>query len=481
MNPNGISIAVLPFGNLSGDAGQEFFSDGMTEEITAALAKVPDLTVIGRTSAFQFKGRSEDLRTIGQALSASYLIEGSVRKAGDRVRITAQLIRADSGAHLWTESYDRQLTDIFAIQEDIAQAIAGALRVPLGLRQGETLVRSRTSDLESYDQYLRAKALVRARGMEPLAEATTLLEKVVLRDPNYAPARALLAEAYVLMPDYVPAYYSNDVGELRRIADVSLPKATESAARAIQLAPNLADGYFSLGFAQESRGKWLSAEDLLSKAMMLDPDNPDALHRYANLLAAVGRLKESLTARRKLLTLEPFVPIFNANTAALLWLNAQNEAAIRMLEALPPGAPRGVYLSEVYASVGRYREAVDAMRAIPSGVFLSGTVENAARLLSMAPIAATASQNLPRLGRMSFVYLHIGAPDRVLDAKEDDVRSGYFVDIDYAMLWHSSYAPLRKTERFKALARKAGFVDYWRARGWPDLCHPVGADDFACD
>ncbi len=153
-----ISIAVLPFANMSGDATQEFFSDGMTEEITAALAKVPNLRVVARTSAFQFKGQSQDLRAVGRALGTNHLIEGSVRKVDDRVRITVQLIKVDDGTHLWTENYDRQLTDIFAIQEDIAEAIAGALRMPLGLQQGDTLVSNRTISPESYEQFLRCFA-----------------------------------------------------------------------------------------------------------------------------------------------------------------------------------------------------------------------------------------------------------------------------------------------------------------------------------
>src|SRR5262249_19550524 len=154
-------------------------------EITTALAKVQGLTVIGRTSAFEFKGQNRDLRMIGQALGATHLIEGSVRKAGTRVRIAAQLVRADNGAHLWAENYDRELTDIFAIQEDIAQAIAGALRVPLGLAQGESLVNNRTQDLDSYQQYLLARSQVRARAVD---KAIALLEPLVAHDPNYAPA-----------------------------------------------------------------------------------------------------------------------------------------------------------------------------------------------------------------------------------------------------------------------------------------------------
>jgi TolB-like protein/DNA-binding SARP family transcriptional activator len=156
-----ISVAVLPFANLSSDAEQEFFSDGMTEEITAALAKVPALRVVGRTSAFQFKGQNQDLRAIGQALSATHLIEGSVRKVGNQLRITAQLIQADNGLHLWADSYDRELTDVFAIQEEIALAIAAALRTPLGLQPEGTLVSNRDIDPESYQQFLSARATIR--------------------------------------------------------------------------------------------------------------------------------------------------------------------------------------------------------------------------------------------------------------------------------------------------------------------------------
>ena len=155
--------------------------------------------MVARTSAFQFKGENKDVRAVGQALGATHLIEGSVRKAGNRVRITAQLIKADDGTHLWTENYDRELTDIFAIQEDIAQAIAASLRVPLGLAQGETLVRNRTKDEASYEDYLRAKALVRARANgagQP--EAAKLLEQVVARDPDFAPAWALLGLDYAM-------------------------------------------------------------------------------------------------------------------------------------------------------------------------------------------------------------------------------------------------------------------------------------------
>jgi len=353
-----ISLAVLPFLNLSGDPQQEFFSDGMTEEITSALAKIANLRVVGRTSAFQFKGQNRDLRAIGQALSATHLIEGSVRKAGNRVRITAQLIRADNGSHVWTDSYDRQLSDIFAIQEDIAQAIAAALRAPLGLQQ--ELVSNRSIPADLYQQYLRGKALVRARGETSLRDAIALLEQVVEHESTYAPAWALLAEAYATLPDYVSAFGSGDVEELRRVVQASLPKAEAAARRAIELDPKSGDGYLNLGFTQATRFQWLAAEELYSKALALDPDNPEGLHRYGNLLAAVGRTKDAVAMRQRLQQLEPFVPTFSANTAAILWVSGQDDAAITMLKALPE-ATRAIYLARIYAAAGRFGQAAENM------------------------------------------------------------------------------------------------------------------------
>ena len=294
-----LSIAVLPLANLSGDSAQEFFSDGMTDEITSALAKVRDLRVVGRTSAFQFKGQNKDLRAIGQALGARYLIDGSVRKAGERVRITAELIEAGNGVQLWTENYDRELKDVFAVQEDIAQAIAASLRVPLGLKAGDSLVPNRGIDPDTHQNYLRAKSLVRARGLQALKEAAALLEQVVAHDPNYAPAWALLAEAYFLTPNYSPAAFSGAVDDLRRIADTALPRAEVAAWRAIQLDPNLPDGYSFLAGVQHAHGKPLLADDLYKQALALDAGNSDTLHFYGLLLAETGREKDALAMRQR--------------------------------------------------------------------------------------------------------------------------------------------------------------------------------------
>ena len=264
---------------------------------------------------------------------------------------------------LWSENYDRELKDVFAVQEDIAQAIAASLRVPLGLKQGESLIPSRTANLDSYQDYLRAKALVRARGPRepggPLTDAAKLLEQVVARDPDYAPAWAVLGQAYGLIPVYSSAYFSGSVEELRRIVqEESLSKAEIAAQRAIRLDSNNADGYTALGTVQEFRGKFVESEDLFKQALSLDPGNPEALQIYSVDLAAAGRLKDSLSLRRRLQAMEPFVPIFNSYTAQVLWLNGQNDAAIAMLKTVPPKSAFGAYfLAEIRESTGNGRNS----------------------------------------------------------------------------------------------------------------------------
>jgi TolB-like protein len=476
----GIAIAVLPLANLSGDASRDFFSDGMTDEISGALAKVRDLRVIARTSAFQFKGQNQDVRSVGQALGASHLIEGSVRQAGNRVRITAQLVRAGDGVQLWSENYDRELTDIFAIQEEIAQAIAVSLRVPLGLRQGESLVPSRATNLDTYQDYLRAKALVRQRGRPepgPLTEATQLLEQVVARDPEYAPAWALLGLAYALSPAYSPGRFNSSTDELRRVVEASFQKAEAAAERAIRLAPNSADGYAALAYVRMFRGRFVEAENLSKQALSLDLANPDALNFYSVLLMTAGRMREALPLRQRLRALEPFVPIWNMFTAQAFWLNGQTEGAFAILEAVPP--IRGV--SPIYAGEGRYREAADVLSKIPPGIYQDQIRDTAERLLRTAPARAPSPQTLPRLGELSFVFLYVGAAERALEPIESDLNAGWFIATYNSSIWQRSAAALRKTDRFKAYIRRAGLLDYWRANGWADLCRPVGADDFVCD
>jgi TolB-like protein len=479
-----VSLAVLPFANLSSDPEQEFFSDGITEEITSALARVPDLRVVGRTSAFQFKGQNQDLRTIGEKLSATHLLEGSVRKEGNAVRITAQLIRAVDGTHLWTESYNRELTGVFAIQEEIATAIARSLSVPLGLRAGQNLVASRTVDTESYEDYLRARALVRVRGpLEPggpLTDATKLLERVVERDPNYAPAWGLLGQIYALSPNFTAGFANGSPDEFRNIASET-QKAEAAAQQATRLDPGNVDGHVALAFARNWRGAFIEAEASYKQALLLDPGNTDALQQYSFMLASVGQLTEAMAMRLRLQALEPLVPIFNMGTAHILSVNGRDQEAVALLEALPATLFPRFFLAEAYASMGRYDEAARALQEIPPGFFTPGAVEEAARLLRSAPARIADPQSVISNGFLGFVYLYAGAPDRSLDFF-DGLADAQVPGVGNAprLLWSPAFKPTRGTERFKALIRKTGLIDYWRAKGWPDVCRPIGADDFTC-
>lgn len=471
-----ISIAVLPFVNLSSDPEQEFFSDGMTEEITSALAKVQSLRVVGRTSAFEFKGQNKDLRAIGQALGTTHLLEGSVRKSGSRVRITAQLIRADDGTHLWTENYDRELTDIFATQDDIAQAIAGALRVPLGLKQGETLVASRNISPESYQDYLRAKPLARGT-VTDRAQATAMLEKVVARDPSYAPAWALLAQAYIGQGAGAnnPALNRLSIEDQRKFLQSVRDKAEKAAREAIRLDPRSALGYGVLARSTSRQRKYAAADDLFKQALALDPNEPDTLYNWLQTLGGEGRNKEQLSVLEKLRTLEPNVPQYNRHFVSVMIVNGRNEEALEIAKSIPNS---NIDLAAAYAAAGRFGEAADTLLLIPVDDPSRPFAADAARLLRSAPAKAKSPEALPALGNLNFVYAYVGDFSPILDSFESSLAALGGIDIQQ---WSPAYAPMRKTERFKDYLRKSGLVDYWRARGWPDICHPVGADDLACE
>ena len=234
------SIAVLPFADLSPNHDQEYFSDGLAEELLNHLTKIPNLRVVARTSAFQFKGKNEDLRVIGQKLNVANVLEGSVRREGDRVRINAQLIKADDGFDLWSESYDRDLKDVFVVQDDIATAVTSALQ--LKLRAGEpraTLPTSGTTNPESYEAFLHARYFAHMKDEESETKALDYANQAIQFDPNYAPAYALRAS--IMLESGGMAWM--DLSE-------AAEKARRDTERAIALDPNLADGYRVLSMIQ---------------------------------------------------------------------------------------------------------------------------------------------------------------------------------------------------------------------------------------
>ena len=472
LNPDTIALAVLPFRNLSSDQEQEFFSDGITQEIVTALAKIPALSVVARESSAQFKGNPTDVRTFGENLGATHLIEGSVRRDGQRVRITTELIRSDDGVTIWNARYDREVTDVFAIQEEIGTSIAAALRKPLGLKPGQHLV-SDAIDPESYVEFLRGKAaLLRARGA--YQEQLAILEPVVEKNPNYAPAWAALARAYTYAAGTVQ-YVSPDQADTLRATFAA--KMVAAARRAVDLDPDFVEGKLVLARIQTGPRRIFLSEDLAKEALALDPNHPDALNYYGNMLVGLGRFKEAVALRQHLHQIEPFIPVYNGNFAEALLLDGQTDAAIALwkdnLNRDGAGAEEG--LAQIYASLGRYEESADSLSPLVTRYPQVREIGiTAMQLLRSAPAKVAEPEKLPRLRDLSWVYLYVGAPERALEAIEraNNLGSG---------IWHPAWASVRKTERFKNVLRNAGLVDYWRERGWPDVCRPMGADDFVCD
>jgi len=468
------TVAVLPLENTSGDAAQDFFAEGMTDEIAAALSGARGIDVVARSSSFRLKD-PKALKAAGEQLHARYLVQGVARTVADRVRLNLSLVQASDGKQIWSEEYYAENSNIFDIEEDAAEKIAAALKAPVGAN--EILVRNRTA-FDIYLDFLRAKVAARDRGARALADAAAILEKVVARDSDYAPAAAMLAYDYALTPLFAPSLRSGMPEEERKVVERTIPKSDALVHRATMLDPKGADGFVALGYANLVQHKMIAAEDAFKQALALNPNQADGLHGYSQFLAAMGRIKDSLAMREHLQDIEQSIVNYTADTAEIYWLDGETEKAIQMLQPFRPG--RTLELALIQASAGRYREAAAALREMPATNYVPGMLENAAKVLETAPTKAATPAALPRLGNMSFAYIYVGAPERVLEFYEDEVRAGYFQPISTTWFWHPTYAAVRKTERFKTLARDLGLVEYWRARGWPAQCRPLSGNDFTC-
>ena len=301
------SIAVLPFLNLSSDPENEYFSDGISEEILNALVKVSDLKVASRTSSFAFKGHQGDVREIAEKLGVATVLEGSVRKAGNRVRITGQLIGAADGYHLWSETYDRQLEDIFAIQDDIAGAIVTSLKATLAVDEGEKLVTATTENLEAYTLYLKARFQYNKYTEESLRRSLNLYSEALKESPDYARAWAGIADSWMrLADDWVAPEEACSAGK-------------EAASKALEIDSELAEAHTSLG----KMYTWYDwdfgrGELALRRAVASNPNYTDGHWTLGTLLPAVGRLEEGLREMRTALRLDPLSPEYSAWTARFL-------------------------------------------------------------------------------------------------------------------------------------------------------------------
>jgi tetratricopeptide (TPR) repeat protein len=292
-----------------------------------------------------------------------------------------------------------------------------------------------------------------------------------------------LGQAHVLTPNFVAEFANGSTEKYRVLAGKALQEGEAAAQKAIQLDHANIDGHIALALARNYRGNFVQAEDSYKQAISLDPGSPDALHQYSLMLAGVGRTKDSLAMRLRLREQEPLVPVYNWILGDVLWESGRSDEAITILKDLPATLYPRFFLAEIYASMGRYGEAADALQQVPLGFFLPGQLEEAIRLLRGVPGEKPASERIQLSnGFFGFVYLRTGTPERALDWFEALVDAGFpALGNAQRLLLSPLYTSVLKADRAKMLMRKIGLVDYWRARGWPDLCHPTTGDDFECN
>jgi serine/threonine-protein kinase len=325
------SIAVLPLINESGDPKDEYFSDGLSEELIAALAQISGLKVIGRSSSFRFKDRKEEPKTIGEKLGVSTLLDGTVRKQGDRVRIVAELVNAADGIQLWTQTFDRQLKDIFTVQQEIARAVAESLKVTLLGTDSRSAQASATDNAEAHNAYLQGHFYLVRRNTEDFRKAIDYYDQAIQLDPNYALAHAERAEALVFM------------GDLTGQRPTAYPKAHVDAEKAVAIAPDLAEARAALGFVL-CLAEWKFTEGLaeLRRAKELSPANPTANDLLARIIVYLGRIDEAERQARQAVELDPLSTVTHGNLARVLFfagkLDKADSAARKAAELQPTGA-----------------------------------------------------------------------------------------------------------------------------------------------
>jgi TolB-like protein len=323
------SIAVLPLLNESGDPKDEYFSDGLSEELIAALAQISGLKVIGRSSSFRFKDRREEPKTIGEKLGVSTLLEGTVRKQGDRVRIVAELINAADGIEVWTRTFDRELKDIFAVQQEIARAVAESLKVTL-LGSNEKSAQMASSNVEAHNAYLQAHFHFQRRNVEDYRKAITYFDQAIQLDPNYALAYAERSEVWTM------------IGDLTGERATAYPKARSDAEKAVEIAPALAEAHAALGWVRFF-GEWKFAEGLseLNRAKDLSPANPTANDLLARVIVYLGRIEEAERQARQAVELDPLSVATQFNLARVLFIAGkldEADAVGRKVAELQPSA-----------------------------------------------------------------------------------------------------------------------------------------------
>src|SRR3954451_9491267 len=452
------SIAVLPFVNMSSDRENEYFVDGLTEEILNRLAQISALRVPGRTSSFAFKGKNTDLRQIGAALSVAHVLEGSVRKSGDRLRITAELIRTADGYHLWSNSFDRKLADVFAVPEEIARSIADALSAPLGLSETRNPHRQ-TKDMQAYDNFLQARALLANRTGQGLQSSIDLLTTAVTRDPEFADGWAALAQARALS-----LYYVTDVSE-------PLKDAEEAARKALALDDSIPVAHSALADVLRDRHDWLGAEREYQQALKLSPSEAETHNQYAQMLLKLGHLDRAMAHALLACELEPlgWVP---PSVVSLIYLSGKDFAKgrtflersekisghtrgfhtrLEFLFALSEGDPvlarralESARAPDVWSSNPPGARLLDAMdQALAKWSKSTGSPVDLGKSLRELQSAGEADRGIP----LSAAALFLGQKQAALDAMAVEAQTPG-LDLP-AFIWIPIYQSLRSEPRFR--------------------------------
>jgi TolB-like protein len=480
------SIAVLPFANMTGDPAKEYFSDGMAEELIHTLARIPGLKVPSRTSSFSYKGRNVDVRQIARDLEVNAVLEGSVRSAGERIRVTAQLIDAQSGYHLWSQNYDRQFEDLFKLQDELATAIVQALQLKLDETAPSFIHEPPTRNLEAYQLYLQAIAMQVTAGPNLLSRAVAKLQRAIQLDPRFARAynalAALHAVALVVLDEPLPS---------------TLADAEREAQRALTLDPNMAGVHAALGTMQAAQGNWRNAEERFRQSLALDESDPTT-HLFYGLYVAgsAGYLRRYLETSLVAYRLAP-VALVNLMTLSVAYMlngrEQQAEEYFRLgmeLGMSPHIPPLPDMRSTLAVRAGRYQQAsdyiVESLSLVPSArtpeaetairrVF-SAFANPAERPLAIRTLdevrkgfGAGINQFFRR--RLMVWYSSLEALDQAYDVIDDALaafaRKGT-IGTAWTFLWMPEMRPFREDPRFQQLCARLNFFEYWNQYGPPD-------------
>jgi TolB-like protein len=462
------SIAVLPFVNMSADPEQEYFSDGISEEILNVLVRVNGLKVASRTSSFTYKGENLNIPEIARELKVGNIVEGSVRKSGNRVRITAQLINTGDDRHLWSDTYDRELTDIFAIQDEIANAIVAALSAELGILQ-ETRnisVATATDNLDAYELYLKARGLFLAR--EQLEESIALYERAVELDPAFVRAWEGLAAVYIVVESW------NITG---RDWETLAMKAAE---RALELDPGLSSPWAVKGQIAIDNGDYISGMKNLNRSIELDPDNPTNYLWRGIHYSELGFQNESIADIKHCLELDPAYELCRTQLGLTYAITNEDELAVSLFGQSAERAFTGAQYEYIQRFMSLGERLVTAMVLLTEfdkdSTFPATAVLDAmefpqrdhsrglAKVLNWLDTSGLSTADQPVLMAVFKAY-HLAEPKR----------------FENRWTWLKENTDFRASKYFVPYMDKVGAPSYWREKGFPPGCRPLAGDDFECD